>query len=70
MSASTCISLNVTLAHEIVGHYEASIAGRAFPLYDLPPEVSKETMLLMRPKQVSGQQGLLLNSILLNGMLY
>lgn len=46
LSANTRISMNATLAHEIVGHYEASIAGRAFPLYDLPPEVIKRNYAL------------------------
>ncbi|WP_338708092.1 WXG100 family type VII secretion target [Paenibacillus amylolyticus] len=46
LSANTRISMNATLAHEIVGHYEASIAGRSFPLYDLPPEVIKRNYAL------------------------
>ncbi|SHN73330.1 hypothetical protein SAMN04487896_3191 [Paenibacillus sp. ov031] len=46
MSGNTRILMNATLAHEIVGHYEASIADRAFPLYGLPPEVIKRNYAL------------------------
>ncbi|MEN1990758.1 WXG100 family type VII secretion target [Paenibacillus hubeiensis] len=46
LSANSRISMKATLAHEIIGHYEAANAGRAFPLYNLPPEVLKRNFAL------------------------
>jgi len=37
LSANSRVSGNATIAHEIVGHYEAYANGRAFNLYDVDP---------------------------------
>ena len=70
LSANTRISMNATLAHEIVGHYEATIAGRSFPLYDLPPEVVKRNYALDEAQASIRAARFAPELILLNVMLY
>ncbi|WP_397347495.1 hypothetical protein [Paenibacillus polymyxa] len=40
------MSAKATIAHEIVGHYEAYKVGRAFELYDVAPDAFKRNFAL------------------------
>ncbi|KEO76157.1 WXG100 family type VII secretion target [Paenibacillus polymyxa] len=46
LSANSRVSAKATIAHEIVGHYEAYKAGRAFELYDVAPDAFKRNFAL------------------------
>lgn len=46
LSANSHVSAKATIAHEIVGHYEAYKAGRAFDLYDVTTDIFKRNFAL------------------------
>ncbi|MEE4566705.1 WXG100 family type VII secretion target [Paenibacillus polymyxa] len=46
LSANSRVSAKATIAHEIVGHYEAYKAGKAFELYDVTPDTFKRNFAL------------------------
>ncbi|MDN4086178.1 WXG100 family type VII secretion target [Paenibacillus polymyxa] len=46
LSANSRVSAKATIAHEIVGHYEAYKSGKAFELYDVTPDTFKRNFAL------------------------